>query len=97
MFHVDKFQMEDDIRLLANTQLNPTTKSIEYFRKVWLTEHVGGFDELSITQSLEKYKEEHPELIINYDLSSDSSFCIILITPLMLRVKELFKESSEAI
>ena len=91
LFHVEKFQMEDNISVLANAQVNPTSKSIERFRKTWLTKHVGGFDKLSIIESLDKYKKDHPEIIIEYDLSSESSFCIMLIKPLMLRVYEYLK------
>ena len=97
MFHVSKLGIEDDLSSIANNSINPTQRAIEYLREKWLDKNVGGLDQISMRQCLDKYKAQNPEVLIECDIQDDGSYCVMLLTPFMKRVHTSIREAGEII
>ena len=97
IFHLSKLGIEEDLSSIANHGINPCQRAIQWMREKWLAKNVGGLDQISMQDCLEKYRNIHPDLEIKYDMQDDGSYCILLLTPFMRRVHQKMREAGEIV
>ena len=95
MYHMEKLEITEDLKGLADHSINPSMRGIRYLLDVWRQKNVGGLDNNSMTSMLATYKNQNPHITIETDIT-ENSFCAVLVTPFMRRVSSL-KESSEIV
>ncbi|XP_064092423.1 uncharacterized protein LOC135205589 [Macrobrachium nipponense] len=96
LYHLEKTNFQD-LFGTANHSINPSLRTIQYLKDVWLKDHGGGFDNMTMLNMLNKYYEQNPKLTIKSYVTADGVFCIALITPFMRRVHEHMKEAGEIV
>ena len=97
MLHLSILGIEDDLLKLANHSINPSLRAIQHLRNKWLHMNVGGLDQVSLTECLDKYKLKNPELLIEYNIGDQGDYKILLVTPFMKRVHKQIREAGEII
>ena len=95
MYHMEKLEITEDLKGLADHSLNPSMRAIRNLMDVWRAKTVGGLDNTSMSSMLQTYQTQNPHLTIDMDCD-DKAFCAVLVTPFMRRVSGL-KESAEII
>ena len=94
--HIMKMGLHDSLHELANTSINPTSRSISYMRDTWLQKEHGGLNDMSMIESIKKYATDNPHLTIEIEACGDN-YCVALVTPFMKRVHAAFREASEVV
>ena len=62
--HREKINLSEDFTHIANNATNPSHEAVKYLRRKWTRAEMGGFDSKSITESLDSYASQHPELTL---------------------------------
>lgn len=83
--HIMKMGLSDSLQGLANTSVNPTSRSIAHMRNTWLQNEHGGLNDMSMIESIKKYGTDNPHLTIEIEACGDN-YCVALVTPFMKRV-----------
>ena len=96
LHHLEKMNLTENLQGMANSSLNPSSAAVQYLRRKWLAERVGGFDNESMLKRLEQYNTQNPHITIISD-SSEDKLCIVLITPFMRRVNQYMREAAEIV
>ena len=96
LFHEEKMRITEDLSELANKATNPDMRAIRYANSCWKLKTNGGLTNMSMIDTISKYKEEHPDVLLDYEISEDF-FCAVLVTPFMMRVNKMAKESGEVV
>lgn len=94
--HILKMDLSDDLYDQANKSINPSPKSVEYMWTVWRQSEHGGLNTPSMFEAIRKYADDHPELILRSNHENDK-FCVILVTPFMVRAHRQLREAGEVV
>ncbi|XP_064091615.1 uncharacterized protein LOC135205180 [Macrobrachium nipponense] len=94
--HVLKMDLCDDIYGQAHHAINPSKRAIQYMFDVWRKRKHGGLNTPIMFDAIQKYAENNPEIILRIE-HSQGSFCMILITPFMMRAHRQLKEAGEVV
>ena len=66
--HREKLNFENNLTDIANNSINPCHEAVKYIKKKYTKSEMGGFDEKSITESIDRYCLHHPELTIRLEI-----------------------------
>lgn len=80
----------------ANKAVNPPPSAVDYLRKQWIKTERGRLNDLSMFESIRKYANENPHLTLKVQHDGDK-YSVVLVTPLMKRVHQAFREASEVV
>ena len=94
--HIMKMGLSADLHGLANTPINPSSKSIDLMGRTWLQNEHGGLNDISMIDFLKKYARDIPNLTIEVEAYGDS-YWVVLVTPFMKRVDTEFREACEVV
>lgn len=94
--HVLKMGLTEDLCGQANKAMNPPPSAVDYLRKKWIKNEHGGLNDLSMFESIRKYANENPQLTLKVQ-HDDDKYSVVLVTPLMKRVHQEFREASEVV
>ena len=92
--HQLKYELQEDITLLADRRVNPTLSTVRNLRLRWMEEHHGGYDDVSVVEAIRKVQERMPQHKIACE-QNEKELIVVLVTDFMLRVHKEMKSSSE--
>lgn len=94
--HVRKMDLCNDLYGQADHTFNPSRRSVQYMWEAWRKQEHGGLNTISMFEAIEKYAQANPDIIVKVE-HSGNSFCIVLITPFMMRAHKELKEAAEVV
>lgn len=94
--HLLKMDLSYDLYNQANKSRNPSPKSIEYMWSIWRQREHGGLNTPSMFNVIKKYAEDNPDLNLKLSHENDQ-FCVVLVTPFMMRAHRQLKEAGEVV